>query len=191
MHDYLNEYVNDPANLYEIIPLSLGASTMNAKGGEDGAVANQSASLINRHNSLVNQRRDLLKSMSEKAPLVERVTQSIEELHPVIQTAMKRDRQSILMKRSAVEREYGRYMGRVGNAPQQERVLTEIGRQREIKQGVYLVMLQKREETAMELANVTDKGKLIDIVTKVKKSEKPQKKMVLLAALFLGVTLSS
>ena len=44
---------------------------------------------------------------------------------------MKRDRQSILMKRSNVEREYGRYMGRVGNAPQQERVLTEIGRQRE------------------------------------------------------------
>ena len=50
-------------------------------------------------------------------------------------------------------------------APKVERVLTEIGRQREIKQGVYLLMLQKREETAMELANTTDKGKLIDEVT--------------------------
>lgn len=189
LHDYLNEYVNDPANLYEIIPLSIGASSVNTKGGDNGAVATQSASLISQHNGLVNQRRDFLKSMSEKAPQVQRLTESIQELHPVIKTAMKRDRQSILMKRSNVEREYGKYMGRVGSAPQQERVLTEIGRQREIKQGVYLVMLQKREEVAMELANVTDKGKIVDETMVVKNSAKPKKKMVLLAALLLGLVL--
>ncbi len=187
LHDYLNEYVNDPANIYEIIPLSIGASSVSAKGGDNGAVATQSASLISQHNSLVSQRRDLLKSMSDKAPQVQRVTESIQELHPVIKTAMKRDRQSILMKRSNVEREYGRYMGRVGNAPQQERVLTEIGRQREIKQGVYLVMLQKREETAMELANVADKGKIIETTTLVKKSDKPQKKMTISVGFLLGL----
>lgn len=188
LHDYLNEYINDPANLYEIIPLSIGVSSVSAKG-DNSAIATQSASLIAQHNSLVSQRKDFLKSMSEKAPQVERLSESIKELHPVIKTAMKRDRQSILMKRSNVEREYGKYMGRVGSAPQQERVLTEIGRQREIKQGVYLVMLQKREETAIELANVTDKGKFIDSARQVKNSAKPQKKMVLLIALFLGFVL--
>lgn len=189
LHDYLSEYINDPTNLFEVIPLSLGVSSVNSKGGDNSAVANQSASLISQHNSLVSQRKDFLKSMSEKAPQVERITESIKELHPVIKNAMKRDRQSILVKRSNVEREYGKYMGRVGSAPQQERVLTEIGRQREIKQGVYLVMLQKREETAMELANVTDKGKLIESATLVKYSAKPQKKMVLLTALFIGLIL--
>ena len=187
LHDYLNEYINDPSNLYEIIPLSIGVSSATAKGGDNSAVATQSASLISQHNSLVTQRRELLRSMSEKAPQVERVTESIQDLQPVIKTAMKRDRQSILMKRSNVEREYGKYMGRVGNAPQEERVLTEIGRQREIKQGVYLVMLQKREETAMELANVTDKGKLIEKTTLIKKSAQPQKKLFILAAFFLGI----
>lgn len=188
LHDYLNEYINDPANLYEIIPLSIGVSSVSAKG-DNSAVATQSASLIAQHNSLVSQRKDFLKSMSEKAPQVERLTESIKELHPVIKTAMKRDRQSILMKRSNVEREYGRYMGRVGSAPQQERVLTEIGRQREIKQGVYLVMLQKREETAMELANVADKGKLVDETMVNKNSRKPNKKLILIAALFAGILL--
>ena len=77
-------------------------------------------------------------------------------------------------------------MGRVSSAPKQERVLTEIGRQREIKQAVFLLMLQKREETAMELANITDKGKLIDPPAPEPGSNKPQKKMVLLVALFLG-----
>lgn len=189
LHDYLNEYINDPANLYEIIPLSIGASSVNSKGADNSAVATQSASLIAQHNSYVSQRRDFLKSMSEKAPQVLRLTESIQELQPVIKTAMKRDRQSILMKRSNVEREYGRYMGRVGNAPQQERVLTEIGRQREIKQGVYLIMLQKREETAMELANVADKGKLINTATLVKNSARPQKKLVLISFLFFGLLL--
>ena len=93
------------------------------------------------------------------------------------------------MRQNTLQREYGKYMGRVGSAPKMERVLTEIGRQREIKQGVYLLMLQKREETAMELANTTDKGKLVDETTLVKNSNKPQKKMVLLVALFLGALL--
>ena len=186
LHDYLSEYVNDPANSFEIIPLSIGASSVSAKG-DNSAVATQSASLIAQHNSLVSQRRDLLKSMSDKAPQVQRLTESIQELHPVIKTALKRDRQAILLKRSNVEREYARYMGRVGNAPEQERVLTSIGRQREIKQGVYLVMLQKREETAMELANVTDKGKLVETTTMVKNSNKPRKKSVLAIALFAGL----
>lgn len=186
LHDYLNEYINEPANLYEIIPLSIGASSVNSKGGDNSAVATQSASLIAQHNEFVMQRKEFMKSMSEKAPQVQRLTESIQELHPVIKTAMKRDRQSILLKRSNVEREYGKYMGRVGSAPQQERVLTEIGRQREIKQGVYLLMLQKREETAMELANVTDKGKLIDETHFIEGSYKPKKKMVLLGFMLVS-----
>jgi len=121
--------------------------------------------------------------------MVQKINQSIEELHPNIKTAMKRDRQSLMIKRQTVEREYNKYNSRVTSTPQQERVLTEIGRQREIKQGVYLLMLQKREETAMELANTTDKGRFIDMVQADPQSAKPRKKMVLLVALFLGALL--
>lgn len=182
LHDYLSEYVNNPANLYEIIPVGISANA----GSEDAGVSG-TASLLAQHNTLVNQRKDLLKSVSEMSPQFQRVTQSIQELQPVIQTSLKRDRQAIIMRQNTLQREYGRYMGRVGSAPQMERVLTEIGRQREIKQGVYLVMLQKREETAMELANIVDKGKLIDPPTAG--PSKPQKKIVFLIALFLGALL--
>lgn len=196
LHDYLSEYVNDPANLYEIIPagISSAASASATTGSEGGASASSggsagTASLLAQHNTFVNQRKELLKSVSEMSPQLQRVNQSIKELQPVIQTALKRDRQQIVMRQNTLQREYGKYMGRVGSAPKMERVLTEIGRQREIKQGVYLLMLQKREETAMELANTTDKGKLVDETTLVKGSNKPQKKMVLLVALFLGALL--
>ena len=192
LHDYLSDYINNPANLYELIPVGLnatmGASGETASSGvSDGGAAN--SSLIARHNSLVSQRKDLLKSVSEMSPQVQRLTESIRELHPDIQLAMKRQRESITMQKRTMEREYSKYSGRIGTAPQMERVLTEIGRQREIKQGVYLVMLQKREETAMELANTTDKGRLIDDVQVDAGSANPKKQMVLLIAFFLGVLL--
>ncbi len=174
LQDYLNEYINNPANLYELIPVNVGVY-----GGD-------ALPMVSQHNALINQRRELLKSVSEKSPMVQKLTQSIQELHPNIQTAMKRDRQSLMIKKNTVESQYNKYMGRVSSAPKQERVLTEIGRQREIKQAVFLLMLQKREETAMELANITDKGKLIDPPAPEPGSNKPQKKMVLLVALFLG-----
>lgn len=177
LQDYLNEYISDPANLYELIPVNVGVY-----GGD-------ALPMVSQHNTLVGQRRELLKSVSEQSPMVQKINQSIEELHPNIKTAMKRDRQSLMIKRQTVEREYNKYNNRVTSTPQQERVLTEIGRQREIKQGVYLLMLQKREETAMELANTTDKGRFIDTVQADPLSATPQKKMVLLVALFLGALL--
>ena len=194
LHDYLSDYINNPANLYEIIPSGIAGSaaptaSSGGKGTTGSASANGNASLIAQHNSLVNQRKDLLKSVSEMSPQVQRLTESIQELHPTLQLAMKRDRQQLVMQKDAINREYTKYTGRIGSAPQMERVLTEIGRQREIKQGVYLLMLQKREETAMELANTTDKGRLVDTVQVAPMSAKPHKKNVLLVALFLGALL--
>lgn len=186
LHDYLSEYVQNADNLYELIPVGITGG-MGDLSGNVNDKESSNASLIAKHNTLVSQRKELLKSMSEKAPQIQRLTESIKELHPTLLTSMKRDRQNIILKRNAVEREYSKYMGRVNTAPKMERVLTEIGRQREIKQGVYLLMLQKREETAMELANTTDKGKFIDDTLYNKGSEKPKRKIVLLAAFFLGL----
>lgn len=194
LHDYLSEYVSDPANLYEIIPSGISSAASASPGSEGGTKASSggsagTASLLAQHNTYVYQRKELLKSVSEMSPQLQRVNQSIQELQPAIQTALKRDRQQLVMQKSVIEREFAHYNGRISSAPQMERVLTEIGRQREIKQGVYLLMLQKREETAMDLANTTDKGKLIDEVQPEKGSVKPKKKIMILGALFLGAIL--
>lgn len=183
LHDYLNEFINDPKNLFEFIPVGLmdGSSEDQTNTNSTG-----SSSFISQHNQLVKQRNDLLKSVSDKSPQVQRLTESIQDLHPTIQLAMQRDREQLVMQKNALDREYARYSGRIGSAPQMERVFTEIGREREIKQAVYLLLLQKREETAMELANTTDKGRLIDEVKVDGSSTKPKKKLIILVALFLG-----
>lgn len=172
--DYLSEYVNDPANRYELIPVNVGVYSGDA------------VSMISRHNQLVNERKMLLKSVTEQSNQVKLTTQLIDELHPVIQTAFKRDRESLLLRKRVAEREYNRYMGKVENAPEQEREMTEVSRQRNIKQSVFTSLLQKREQVVMELANTVDKGRLID-ETQSQKKTKPRTLMTMSLSLIIGL----
>ena len=167
LHDYQAEYVTDPANLYKIYPDGKSGGSARKKEGSGGGVgagdaASSSSSPIERHNELVMERDDLLKSVSEKAPQILRLNEKIRDLQPAIKTSLNRDRQKILIQRNAVEREYNKAVNRFSAAPKMEREMTDIARQREIKQGVYLAMLQKREEIAMDMDKNTMKGQLID-----------------------------
>ena len=170
--DYLSEYVNDSANRYELIPVNVGVYSGDA------------VSMITRHNQLVNERKMLLKSVTEQSTQVKLTTQLIDELHPVIQTAFKRDRESLLLRRRVAEREYNRYMSRVVDAPEQERVMTDVSRQRNIKQTVFASLLQKREQVIMELANTVDKSRLIDETQSLKKTNPKTLYALLLAPIF-------
>jgi len=170
--DYLSEYVNDPANLYELIPVNVGVYSGDA------------VSMISRHNQLVNERKMLLKSVTEQSTQVKLTTQLIDELHPVIQTAFKRDRESLLLRKRVAEREYNRYMSRVENVPEQERNMTEVSRQRNIKQSVFASLLQKREQVAMELANTVDKGRLIEETLPLTKTNRKSLMALLLSPVF-------
>ena len=155
LHDYQSDFINNPANLYKIIP----TETSKTEGGDNEQKGDPN---IDRHNDLVTQRNDLLKSVSEKAPQVQILNDKIKELHTTIQTSLARKRHSMLIKRNAKEREYNKAVSRFSAAPKMEREMTDIARQREIKQGVYLAMLQKREEIAMDMDKNTMKGQLID-----------------------------
>lgn len=172
--DYLSEYVNDQANLYELIPINIGIYNGDA------------VSMISRHNQLVTDRKMLLKSVTEQSSQVKTMTQLLDELHPVIQMAIQRDRESLSIKKRVAQQEFNRYMNRVGNAPEQERLMTDVSRQRSIKQSVFVSLLQKREEIAMELANTTDKGKMID-ETQALKKVKPKTLVALFISLILGM----
>ena len=133
MLDYLRDYVNNPKNKYGIIPSNVGLT--------DGA----SVSLINNYNQAVQDRNRLLKAASEEAPQVKTLTATIDELQSSIQTALLQARRSADINRQGIQSQYSMFQGRVSSAPVTERVLNQVGRQQDVKSGLYLMLLQKRE----------------------------------------------
>lgn len=171
--DNLREYVNNPKNKYQVIPSNVGMN--------DGA----SSALISSYNQAVQDRNRLLKAASEEAPQVRTLTATIEELQNSIQSALLQARRAADINRQGIQSQYGKFQGKVSTAPVAERVLTQIGRQQDVKSGLYLMLLQKREENTISLAATADKGKLIDEPLFEGKVS-PKGMIILLAAVILG-----
>jgi len=175
---YLREFVDNPTNKYEIIPSNVGLT--------DPA----STTLITKFNEVVLDRNRLLKSASEQSPQVLTLTQTLDEIRPTIRTALMQAQRSAEISRQGIEEKYGIYQSRIANSPERERVLTQIGRQQEVKSGLYLLLLQKREENSISLAATADKGKLID-EPQVEGKVSPKKALILAFALVLALGIPS
>lgn len=146
----ITEYMNDPSNKYQTLPSNVGLS--------DGTATE----LIGKYNEIVLQRNRLLKSASENSPAVTPLTAQLDDLTASIKRAMSQAKRAFEIQRNAILGQYNKFTDVVMQTPEQERMLTQIGRQQEVKSGLYLMLLQKREENSISLASTADKGKLID-----------------------------
>ena len=174
--DYLREFVDNPDNQYKIIPSNVGMTDV------------ASTALIESYNKEVQLRNRYLKTLSMQAPQVVEITSTIDELQTSIRTALMQARRSADIQRQNLQSQLSKYQGRIGSTPEQERVLTQIGRQQEVKSGLYLLLLQKREENSISLAATADKGKLIDDPQYDGKVS-PKSAIILLAAVVVGLGL--
>ena len=174
--DYLREFVENPANQYNIIPSNVGMT--------DAA----SMALITNYNQCVQERNRFLQTASSHAPQVQTLTATLDQLQTSIHSALTQARRTAEIKRKSIQDEYFKYQSRIGRSPEQERVLTEIGRQQDVRSGLYLMLLQKREENSISLAATVDKGKLIDN-PQFDGLVSPKRAIILLAALVLGFAL--
>jgi tyrosine-protein kinase Etk/Wzc len=173
---YLSEYIADPNNKNQVIPSNVGLTDLS------------STELIKKYNESVLERNRLLRSASENSPTVQTVTNTMNELSGSISKALSQARRGMEIQRQGIEKQYNLYSGKVQSTPEQERILTQIGRQQEVKSGLYLMLLQKREENSISLAATADKGKLIDDPQYMGKVS-PKSAMIWLIALILGAAL--
>ena len=170
------EVESSSRNLSQVIPSNVGLDDQS------------STSLINKYNELVLERNRLLRSASESSPVVEPLTAQIRELNGNIRRAIGAARQNLQIQRDAVLSQVNKFNEQVAETPQQERMLTQIDRQQEVKSGLYLMLLQKREENNISLAATADKGKLIDDPQLLGKIS-PKSTLIMLVALLIGLVL--
>ena len=174
----LNDYMNEPANKYQTLPSNVGLQ-------DDAA-----SELIGSYNKIVMERNRLLRSASENSPTIIPLTTQLEDLTASIRRAMAQARRNAQIQHNTLQQQYNTYSSMISSTPEQERVLGQIGRQQEVKSGLYLMLLQKREENSISLAATADKGKLIDDPQFVGKIS-PKSSIIMLLALIFGLAIPS
>lgn len=173
----LAKYINNPLNEYEVLPSNIGLT--------DNGLTTQ----LERYNELVVERKRLLRTSTENNPMIINLDMSIRAMKANVKAAIDGTLQGLLIVKADLDREASRFSRRISDAPGQERQYVSIARQQEIKAGLYLMLLQKREENAIMLAATANNAKIIDEPVAEGGPVSPKPKMIYMIALVLGVGL--
>ncbi|WP_195654289.1 GumC family protein [Bacteroides sp. 1001136B_160425_E2] len=171
----LTKYISNPSNEYEVLPANIGLS--------DNGLTTQ----IDRYNELIFERKRLLRTSTENNPMIVNLDTSIRAMKANVQAAIDGTLQGLLIVKADLDREAGRFSRRISDAPGQERQYVSIARQQEIKAGLYLMLLQKREENAITLAATANNAKIIDEPAAEGGPISPKPKMIYMVALAVGL----
>ena len=162
-------------NEYEVLPSNVGL--------QDAALIGA----IERYNEMLMERKRLLRTSTENNPTIVNLDTSIRAMKANVQATLEGTLQGLMITKESLDREASRYSRRISNAPGQERAYVSIARQQEIKAGLYLMLLQKREENAIALAATANNAKIIDEAIADDIPISPKRSMIYLIALILGV----
>lgn len=164
-------------NEYEVLPSNIGLQDV------------ASAGAIDRYNQMLVERKRLLRTSTENNPTIINLDTSIRAMRTNVQATLDATLKGLQITKEDLAREASRYSRRINDAPTQERQFVSIARQQEIKSGLYLMLLQKREENAITLAATANNVKIIDEALADDNPISPKKTIVYLVALALGVGL--
>ena len=174
---FLYDYINDSNNQLQPIPANVGLT--------DAGLS----ALIGRYNELVVERSNLLRTASESNPAVLEATSMANLMADAIKTSIESLQSSLKIRKEDFERQAKKYDSKLSDAPTQEKVLAGYERQLEVKSGLYMMLLQKREENSIALAATADNAKIIDAALANDAPVSPNRKTIWLIAFALGLVI--
>lgn len=179
MIDLMDEFVKNPENKYKLVP-SLLITGQDAEG-----------SPVYLYNQALLERERIIKSSSTtENPLSEALTLQVDRLRESVFQMIENARLNTAQTYKNLKDRESQLLSKMGDVPEHERVYVDYKRQQEILQGVYLILLQKREEIAISMGENVEKAKVIDPAFVKKKPIGPRKLYAAIIVVALTLVLS-
>ncbi|MDR0427244.1 MAG: polysaccharide biosynthesis tyrosine autokinase [Dysgonamonadaceae bacterium] len=171
----IKEFLMSPNNIGNMAPANVGLTDPTILGlmqryNEEIALKNKSTVGMKSSNPLLKESEDRIALLKEN--LIKGIGISEAGLQTTLQELTKQE---------------DMYLKRIEGLSTQERESRGLYRQKEIKESLFIYLLQKKEETGLSLALATPNAVVIDSADYIPIPVKPKGKIILLAALLLGV----
>lgn len=172
----LSDWVRNPSNRDRAMPTNIGL--------QDPTLA----ATINEYNRLLAERELLAHSVEEGNPVMVKLNQQIVALRGSINSSIESVTEGLAIERRNIANQVRLYGGKIGDLPKRERGFADIARDQRIKDELYTLLLQKREENALAIAVTRNNARILDEASAAGVVH-PRKRIILLGALLLALLL--
>ncbi|WP_296386359.1 polysaccharide biosynthesis tyrosine autokinase [Winogradskyella sp.] len=174
---FLQDELNSEDRTSDMLPADIGIGDSNT------------SQVIKTHNELVAQRDRILRNSTEKNPVVIQLNNQIATVKQNLQSSLISIKETSQLTLNNLNRENARIRGQLYQAPTKARQFRDIKRQQDIKESLYLYLLQKREESAISLGMYSPNAKIIDNAYSSYRPVAPNKTITYLASFIVGLLL--
>ncbi|WP_158974655.1 tyrosine-protein kinase domain-containing protein [Cellulophaga sp. L1A9] len=188
-----NDYKNRVAEYQTQINVLEGVEFSLQNGNNEttigGAAINDPSvnNLIAQYNQALAEKQKLSQSASSSNPLVANLDENLSSLRQSIIQNVRSVKNGYSIARGNLSANANRYDYQIAKVPGMEKKLLDISRDKSTKEGLYLFLLQKREEEVLSLAAPVSSTRIVDYPKAGKFPISPNKKLLYFSGLLLGL----
>ncbi|QYA26058.1 polysaccharide biosynthesis tyrosine autokinase [Gramella sp. MT6] len=143
--------------------------------------------LINTYNALVMERNMYLKGSTVSNPVVVALSDQLDGLRSNLYENIESTRQSIKVRLNELSSRENNAQGRFSTFPGLEKGMRNIERQQQIKEQLYLFLLQRREEAAISYAATASVARVVDSAFTLDNPVDPAPWLILVGGFLIGL----
>ena len=144
---------------------------------------------ISTYNSTLVERQNLSQSAVTSNPMIVKLDANLSNLRKSILQNVQSSKNGLSLAKRNLQDNANRYDAQLARVPGMEKQLLDISRDKSTKEGLYLYLLQKREEEVLSLAVPASSTRVVNRPKSGIYPISPNKKLTYLAGLLLGLFL--